>query len=203
MATLQHRILHLHKDRILKKVISSTSLARRKRDTDLYLALMRAVVGQQLSVKAAQTIWNRYLDLFDTRYPLAEAVIAMPIERLRSAGLSFQKASYIKNIAQFSLDSILDYKLLKKKSDEELISYLVAIKGVGRWTVEMILMFNLQREDIFPNDDLGIQNSMKALYAIVEPDRKKFLQKMDTIAAKWKPYRTLACMYLWASKDQK
>ena len=203
MTTLSQQIAHLQKDKVLRKVIASVRIKKRKKDTDLYLALMRAVVGQQLSVKAAQTIWKRFIDLFKDGYPTPQKVTDTPDEILRSVGLSYQKASYVKNIAAFSVANTLDYQLLKKKDNEDLINYLVSIKGVGRWTVEMILMFHLQREDIFPKDDLGIQNGIRMLYNIRDTDKKKFYRKMDLFAENWKPYRTLACMYIWKFKDQK
>jgi len=115
--------------------------------------------------------------------------------------LSFQKAGYLKNIARFSLEETLDYHQLKTKSDDELIDYLVQIKGVGRWTVEMILMFNLNRHDVFPKDDLGIQNGMIALYKLKPENKRELFSQMEAVAENWKPYRTLACMYIWRFKD--
>ena len=162
---------------------------------------MSAIVSQQLSVKAAATIWGRFLDLFKDGYPDAKTVLKMKDEKLRSVGLSFQKAGYIKNIAQFSLDNTLDYHHLKAKSDDELIDYLVQIKGVGRWTVEMILMFNLNRADIFPKDDLGIQNGIIRLYKLNPASKKELFKQMEEVAESWRPYRTLACKYIWRFKD--
>lgn len=191
---------HLKKDKKLKKIIDRISIAPPKPRTDLYLNLLRAIAGQQLSVKAAATIWERVLNLFPSQYPSPEAVLLMDIEKLRGAGLSYQKAGYLKNIAQFSLDETLDYKKLKRKSDDELIDYLTQIKGVGRWTVEMILMFSLVRENILPLDDLGIQNAIKKLYDL-NTTGKQLKLEMVQIAHQWKPYRTYACMYLWRSLD--
>jgi DNA-3-methyladenine glycosylase II len=201
MAVNSKIISHLCRDKVLMKVIARHDLGRRKKNTDLYLSLMRAVVGQQLSVKAAQTIWQRFIGLFNDHYPVALKVLRLSDETLRSVGLSYQKASYVKNIARFSQKNSLDYAILKKMPDDELIQYLASIKGVGKWTVEMILMFNLQRQDIFPVDDLGIQNAIKMLYRIDEPDRKKLLAKMESTAENWRPYRTIACFYLWKHKD--
>lgn len=191
---------HLLKDKKLKKVIDKITLSPPVPRPDLYLNLMRAIAGQQLSVKAASTIWGRVQDLFSEKYPDAHAVLAIDIEKLRSAGLSYQKAGYLKNIAQFSLDESLDYEKLKKKSDDQLIEYLTQIKGVGRWTVEMILMFSLVRENILPLDDLGIQNAIKRIYNL-ESTGKALKAEMEVIARKWEPYRTFACMYLCRSLD--
>ncbi len=191
---------HLKKDKKLKKIIDRIAIEPPKPRTDLYLSLLRAIAGQQLSVKAAATIWGRVLNLFPNNYPSPEAVLLMDTEKLRGAGLSYQKAGYLKNIAQFSLDETLDYKKLKRKSDNELIDYLTQIKGVGRWTVEMILMFSLVRENILPLDDLGIQNAIKKIYAL-NTTGKQLKLEMEQIAHPWQPYRTFASMFLWRSLD--
>ena len=130
-------------------------------------------------------------------------LLATDNEVLRSAGLSYQKAGYLKNIAQFSIDKSLDYKKLKSKTDEDLITYLTEIKGVGRWTVEMILMFSLKRTDILPEDDLGIQQGMIKAVGIETQNKKELKALMQQHAAKWSPYRTYASMYLWRWKDAK
>jgi DNA-3-methyladenine glycosylase II len=201
MATLSKQIEHLKKDKVLKKVIEKVGTIKSSKEEDLYLMLLRAIAGQQLSVKAAQTIWGRVLKLFKNEYPHAKSVLRVDIEKLRSAGLSYQKAGYLKNIAAFSIEKTLDYHLLKSKTDEELIEYLVQIKGVGRWTVEMLLMFSLNREDIFPKDDLGIQNGIKKLYNINTDNKKELFRQMELVSEKWKPYRTLGCKYIWRHKD--
>jgi len=201
MAKKTDHLLHLKKDKLLKKVIKDVGEIRLRKNLDLYHSLMRAIVGQQLSVKAANTIWNRFLGLFSGGYPSADKVLKLHDDELRSVGLSYQKAGYIKNIARFSVDETLDYKKLKKMSDEDLIGYLVQIKGVGRWTVEMILMFNLNRMDVFPKDDLGIQNGIISLYGIKPVNKKELFAHMEKISLPWQPYRTLACMYIWRHKD--
>lgn len=201
MVKVTEQITHLKKDKSLKKVIEQAGEINTKKDLDLYLSLMRAIVGQQLSVKAANTIWARFLGLFKDEYPTEKVVLKLKDDSLRAVGLSYQKAGYLKNIAQFSLDKSLEYKILKNKSDDELIDYLVKIKGVGKWTVEMILMFNLNRLDIFPKDDLGIQNGMIDLYKIKSANKKDLYNQMEKIAETWRPYRSLACMYIWRHKD--
>jgi DNA-3-methyladenine glycosylase II len=201
MSNYPDQILHLKKDKSLKKVIATVGEVKIKKDLDLYLSLMRAIVGQQLSVKAANTIWERFKKLFSDGYPLTKKVLKMDDEKLRAVGLSYQKAGYIKNIAHFSIEHTLDYKKLKGMADEALIEYLVTIKGVGRWTVEMILMFNLNRHDVFPKDDLGIQNGIINLYGLNAASKKELYAAMDAVAEKWRPYRTLACMYIWRHKD--
>jgi DNA-3-methyladenine glycosylase II len=201
MTKVSEQLIHLKKDKALKKVIEKVGVLKSTKDLDLYLSLMRAIVGQQLSVKAANTIWNRFLELFKEGYPEAKKVLNITDDKLRSAGLSYQKAGYIKNIAKFSIEKGLEYKQLKSKTDDELIEYLVEIKGVGRWTVEMLLMFNLKRLDIFPKDDLGIQNGIKSMYNLNADTKKELYKEMERIAEAWRPYRTLACMYVWRHKD--
>jgi len=195
------QLAHLKKDKLLKKVIDHVGEIKIKKDLNLYVSLMRAIVGQQLSVKAANTIWNRFLTLFKDEYPTAKVVLKLKDDNLRAVGLSYQKVGYLKNIAQFSLNESLEYEILKTKSDVELIDYLVQIKGVGKWTVEMILMFNLNRLDIFPKDDLGIQNGMIDLYKMKATNKKELFNQMEKIAEAWRPYRSLACMYIWRHKD--
>lgn len=196
----QQILLHLNKDKKIASITKTIAIDLPKPSTDLYFHLMRAIAGQQLSVKAASTIWDRVLLLFPDKYPHAKAMLDIDKEKLRSAGLSYQKAGYMKNIAQFSIDYTLDYKKLKKKTDAELIEYLTQIKGVGRWTVEMILMFSLIRPDVLPVDDLGIQNAIKHLYKLTTTG-KTLKADMEKLSLKWQPYRTFACMYLWRYKD--
>ncbi len=193
-------IIHLRKDKALKKVIDKVGVIKTGKNQDLFIALLSAIVSQQLSVKAADTIWGRFEALFKDGIPTAKAVLKLSDDKLRSVGLSYQKAGYLKNIATFSIEQTLDYKLLKKKTDDELVEYLVQIKGVGRWTVEMLLMFSLNREDVFPKDDLGIQNGMKKLYGLTS-EKKALLKEMEEIAEAWRPHRTLACRYIWRYKD--
>ncbi len=193
-------IIHLRKDKALKKVIDKVGIIKTGKNQDLFIALLSSIVSQQLSVKAADTIWGRFEGLFKDGIPTAKAVLKLSDDKLRSVGLSYQKAGYLKNIATFSIEQTLDYKLLKKKTDDELVEYLVQIKGVGRWTVEMLLMFSLNREDVFPKDDLGIQNGMKKLYGLTS-EKKALLKEMEEIAEAWRPHRTLACRYIWRYKD--
>ena len=193
-------LLHLNKDRKLKAIIDIHGALDHKKDTDLYGSLLGSIVSQQLSVKAADTIWKRFLALFPGEDPKPELVLKMKPDQLRAVGLSYQKAGYIQNIAKFALEEGLDYRKLKKLSDDDLIEHLVQIKGVGKWTVQMILMFSLGREDVFPEDDLGIQTAIKKLYN-VNSEKKQLKADMHKIAAKWSPYRTIACKYLWRYKD--
>lgn len=193
---------HLSKDIILKRVISKiTPDWNANNDTDLYLSLIRSVIGQQLSVKAADTIFKRFLDAFTNNYPSKKELISTDVGTLREKGLSIQKAKYVKNIAAYFLSEENKDTKWDELSDQEIIKQLTTIKGVGKWTVEMILMFSLNRPDIFPEGDLGIQNGMKALYHIDAKNKKELILKMNEIAEHWKPYRTYASRYIWAAKD--
>lgn len=198
----QKRIIQylVDRDRRLKNVVASCPFPRSRKNNDIYLALLSSIVSQQLSIKAADSIFNRFLDLYPDRYPKPAHLLKTRITRLRSAGLSQQKAQYLKNVADYALDGALNYDLLKKKSDNELIEHLTRIKGVGRWTVEMLLMFTLDRKDVFPLDDLGIQQSVKRLYALNHEGRE-LKQQMLVISENWKPYRSIVCKYLWHWKS--
>jgi DNA-3-methyladenine glycosylase II len=167
---------------------------------DVYFALLESIVSQQLSVKAADTIFRRFLLLFDNGYPDAGKLMHLDETTLRSAGLSGQKVAYLQNVARFSLESGLSYEKISALTDEELLAYLTQIKGVGKWTVEMLMMFVLQRPDVFPVDDLGIQNAMKKIYGLTGTG-KELKTKMLATAEAWRPHRTLACRYLWRWKD--
>ncbi|WP_455206393.1 DNA-3-methyladenine glycosylase family protein [Kaarinaea lacus] len=188
-------------DKQLRPVIDACQFPRSRKNTDIYLALLSSIVSQQLSVKAADTIYNRFLDLFDNQYPDPKSISRARLQYLQKAGLSRQKATYIKNVAAFALqDDGLNYHQLKKRPDEELIDHLTQIKGVGRWTVEMLLMFAFDRKDVFSADDLGIQQAMKRLYQLNSSGRELKIH-MHAIAENWRPYRTIVCKYLWQWKS--
>jgi DNA-3-methyladenine glycosylase II len=158
-------------------------------------------MSQQLSTKVADIIHGRFLALYGGRIPKPEAILATPDATLRGIGLSGAKLQYVKNVAQFELDSGMGLSRLRKMDDEEIIQYLTAIRGVGRWTVEMLLIFALGREDVFAVDDLGIQTAMAALYRLDRTNPKLLKQRMQLKAENWRPYRSYACRYLWAWKD--
>lgn len=183
-------------DKKLTPLVESIAFPTQKRNRDIYAVLLHSIVSQQLSVKAADTIHGRFLQLFPDQYPHPALLQKIPLLRLRAAGLSRQKAGYLKNIASFSQQYDLSYAALTKQSDADIIEHLTQIKGVGKWTVEMLLMFSLNRNDVFSVDDLGIQNAMRRLYRI-DKDGKELRLKMQTIAERWRPYRTVVCKYLW------
>lgn len=192
---------HLSKDKKLKKLLETVEpypLVKRK---NVCLRLCASIMSQQLSTKVAEVIYKRFLNLYDGSEPGPQQILDTPPEVLRSIGLSNAKVSYVHNVARFALERGMDEKKLNKMSNEEVIAYLTEIKGVGRWTVEMLLMFTLGREDVFAVDDLGIQQSMAKLYRINTDNKKELLERMKKISGKWAPYRTYACMYLWRWKD--
>jgi len=189
------------RDTQLSTVIGLCQYPRSRRNTDIHRALLASIVSQQLSVKAADTIFNRFLDLFENRDPDPGRITRLSVNSLRKAGLSQQKAGYIKNVAAFARqDDGLNYSQLNKMTDEELISYLTQIKGVGRWTVEMLLMFAFDRKDVFSTDDLGIQQAMKKLYGM-EHSGRELKNRMLEVAENWRPYRSIVCKYLWQWKS--
>jgi DNA-3-methyladenine glycosylase II len=193
-------LLHLQKDKKLAALIKQVEIKVPKPAKNLYPVLIGSIVSQQLSVKAAATIHSRFLDLFQDKYPHPEKVLKLKDEQMRNAGLSFQKLNYIRNIAKFSQENSFEHKVISKMSDEEIIAHLTQIKGVGKWTVEMLLMFALARPDVMPYDDLGIQNGIKLVYGL-KSEGKVLKADMEKISKRWSPYRSYACLYLWKYKD--
>jgi DNA-3-methyladenine glycosylase II len=196
-------IAHLSKDRKFKKLIEGRdpfTLTRRKH---IHLYLCGSIMSQQLSTKVAAVIHKRFLALFDKKAPTPHQILAVAPEQLRAIGLSNAKTGYVHNVAKFAIEKGIDYKKLNKLSNEEVISYLTEIKGVGRWTAEMMLMFALGREDVFAIDDLGIQQAMIRLYKLDNSNKKEFRESMQKLSARWSPYRTYACLHLWHWKDNK
>lgn len=194
-------IIHLSKDRKLKKLINGKEPHQLKKKKNICNYLCASIMSQQLSTKVATVIHNRFIALYGGKEPTPQQILDTPFERLRGIGLSNAKTNYVKNVAQFELDFGMDVKKLNKMDNEEVIAYLTQIKGVGRWTVEMLLMFALGREDVFAIDDLGVQNAMISIYKLDRADKKKFREELLRISQKWSPYRTYACMHLWRWKD--
>lgn len=192
---------HLSKDKKLKKLVETAELHQLKKRKNICTYLCASIMGQQLSVKVADVIYERFTALYGGKEPTPQQILDSPFEALRGIGLSNAKVGYVKNVAQFEIDFGMDAKKLGKMTNEEVIEYLVVIKGVGRWTVEMLLMFALGREDVFAVDDLGVQNAMAALYKLDKTDKKKLKEDMLRLSKKWSPYRTYACVHLWRWKD--
>ena len=161
-------------------------------------ALCRSIIYQQLSTKAAGTIHGRFLDLFQGRHPTPEALLAIPEETLRGVGLSRQKLNYLRDLASRVHTGALPLDHLDELPDQEIIDYLVQVKGIGVWTAQMFLMFRLGRMDVLPVLDLGIRNAIKKAYRVRGVPTPKRMQKLG---APWSPYASVACWYLWRSLD--
>jgi len=194
-------IAHLSKDKKFKKLIGQQKPYKLKKRKHIHIHLCGSIMSQQLSTKVADVIHKRFLNLYNTATPTPEQILATPFEILRGIGLSNAKTNYVHNVARFAIEKGIDHTHLNKLSNEEVIEYLTQIKGVGRWTTEMLLMFTLGREDVFAIDDLGIQNAMIKLYKLDKSDKKKLKEDMLRISRKWSPYRTYACIHLWHWKD--
>lgn len=190
----------LKKDLKMASILTDAPMVLKRR-RNIPVRLMASIMSQQLSTKVAAVIFQRFLLLFGGKEPTVDAVLLTPDTTLRSIGLSNAKVGYVKNVATFFATHHITDAQLKRMSDQEIIDLLVQIKGVGRWTVEMLLMFSLGREDVFAVDDLGIQQAMCKLYKI-DPNNKKAMKlTMQKKAQKWVPYRTYACLHLWNWKD--
>lgn len=166
---------------------------------DIYFYLLNSIVSQQLSVKVAEIIWNRFLDLFPERHPEEQLLLQKTDSELRNVGLSFQKLGYLKNVAEFSTEFGMEFEMLDNWTDEEIIKYLCQIKGVGKWTVQMVLMFPMDRPNVFPVDDLGIQTKMKRFYDLTST-KKELRNELLEISSKWDPYKTVASKMLWSAR---
>ena len=184
----------------MEKLIETTTLPERPdRGQDVYGSLVRAIVGQQLSGKAAATIYGRFLTLFEQQVPHPDLVLACTPEELRAVGLSGQKAGYIQNVARYFLEGHFSKDYWQTRSDAEIIRELTAIKGVGEWTVQMLLMFTLRRPDVFPINDLVIRRRAAEVLRVSGATKREMSKNLLVASEVWAPYRTVACLYLWAS----
>jgi DNA-3-methyladenine glycosylase II len=195
-------ITHLSKDKKLRKLIEEQGEIKLRKRKNIPLRLCASIMSQQLSVKVAAVIYRRFLDLYGKEEPTPQQIFDTPHETLRGIGLSNSKVNYIKNVARFALDYGMEDKKLAKMSNDELIDYLTPIKGVGRWTVEMLLIFTLGREDVFAVDDLGVQNGMIRHYGLDNTNKKNFKEQMLRKSQKWSPYRSFVCLHFWEWKDR-
>ena len=193
-------VAHLSKDQQLKKLIEAHGLLQLKKQKNLYLYLCYSIMSQQLSTKVADVIRRRFINVYGGE-PTARQIVETPFEKLRAIGLSNAKVSYVQNVARFELDRGMSHQKLSRMTNEEVIEYLTQIKGVGRWTTEMLLMFALCREDVFALDDLGLQQAVIKLYDLKHRKKKIMLNRILKISEQWSPYRTYASMYLWRWKD--
>jgi DNA-3-methyladenine glycosylase II len=194
-------ITHLSKDRKFARVLTDQAPLKLVKRKQVHLHLCGSIMSQQLSTKVAAVIYKRFSKLYSGK-PSPGQILDTSYETLRSIGLSGAKVNYIHNVARFAMEHGMDHQVLGKMNNEEVIEYLTRIKGVGRWTAEMLLMFTLGREDVFAVDDLGIQQAMIRIYKLDNSDKKKFREDMLRISNKWTPYRTYACLHLWKHKEK-
>lgn len=178
-------------------ISTKVTLPEITKTNDIYLDMVEIIISQQLSGNVAKVIYNRFLELFKDKYPSPKELLNIDALKLREVGLSQAKTNYIKNLADFATKNDLSIKHIDSLSDDEILELLTQIKGVGKWSVEMLLIFSLGRTDIFPFDDLVIKKSMIEIYSI-KKEGKELIDSMIKISKKWKPNRTIATRYLWA-----
>jgi len=191
---------HLKKDIKLATLLAAdTHILKKRKNTPI--RLIASIISQQLSTKVANIIFLRFLDLYAGKEPTCMQVLATDPTVLRGIGLSNSKVGYVQNVAVFFIENKVTDKQLYTMPPEQVIELLTQIKGVGKWTVEMLLMFSLGQEDVFAVDDLGIQQAMIKLYKIKFETKKDLRTKMLKKSLSWSPYRTYACLHLWQWKD--
>jgi DNA-3-methyladenine glycosylase II len=191
---------YLKKDLKLATLLAAdTHILQKRKNTPI--RLIASIISQQLSTKVAKIIFLRFLDLYAGKEPSCPEVLATDPMVLRGIGLSNSKVSYVQNVASFFIENKVTDKQLYTMPPEQVIALLTQIKGVGQWTVEMLLMFSLGQEDVFAIDDLGIQQAMIKLYKIKFGSKKELKIKMLKKSLSWAPYRTYACLHLWQWKD--
>lgn len=186
-------------DKVMAKIIKQcVPIALSKSKPPHYHTLVSAIINQQLSVKAGRTIEKRLLDKNGGRFFRAENILELKTTAIRECGLSNNKVRYICTLAQAITDGELNFRKLSRKNDDDVRDELIQYPGIGQWSVDMFLMFSLQRTDIFPIGDLGIRRSMQQHYQLAD-DAKH--DKYISIADAWRPYRSIACFYLWTMTD--
>ncbi|MDO8341461.1 MAG: DNA-3-methyladenine glycosylase 2 family protein [Candidatus Woesebacteria bacterium] len=200
------RILNYFKkvDKKIHKVMKSMDFEKWKKvireEEDYFINLTRSIIGQQLSGKAAATIIGRFEDLFPKKKIDAILLLKFSDETLRGVGMSYSKASFIKDLAKKTLNGEVSFKNIKKLSDEEIINHLTKVKGIGPWTAEMFLMFSLARPNIFSHKDLGLNRAIQKLYGFKNPPTVKQVEK---IISNWEPFKSYASFALWESLDNR
>mgnify|MGYP001418436612 FL=1 len=193
-------VKYLSRDKDLKTLIDHFGVITLKRRRNYFKSLLRSIIHQQLSGKAARTIENRFLELYNgNRYPTPEDVLKTPAEAIQNVGISRMKTEYIRGLAKIIDDGDIRLEKLSELSNDEVGNVLKEVRGIGQWTVDMFLIFSLNRPDVFPLNDLGIQKGLMLLLG-----RQKILSRESMLShsKKWKPYRTLASLYLWKIVDE-
>ncbi|MSS86554.1 MAG: DNA-3-methyladenine glycosylase [Thaumarchaeota archaeon] len=186
-------LLVLNKDKKLKKIISSVGECKIRTISNPFEALVEAIITQQISDSAGKSISLKFKNLFEKKYPTPSDVIKLSKDEIQSVGLSKMKAEYIFDISQMVVNKKLNFQIFKKMSDEDVIAELTKIRGIGKWTAQMYLIFALGRMDVFPLGDLGLINGIKKLYGLENPSTDEILR----ITNNWIPYRTIGTWYIW------
>ena len=187
-------------DPVLGQVIHDVGPFTLKTDSGGYSILVRSILSQQISTAAAKTIRTRLQELLPAKKLAAKSIDALTDDQLQSVGISQQKRGYLRDLTRCTLEGTLNFRKIAAQTDDEAIGTLIQVKGIGRWTAQMYLMFSLGRPNVFAVGDLGIQNAMKRLYVL---DGKPKLSELESIAAPWAPHRSIASWYLWRSLEQK
>ena len=183
-------------DPVMRRIITRVGPCELNPSPRRFVTLCDSIISQQLSGRVAEVIFERFADLCPRRRPTPQAVARMPLGRLRTAGLSKQKASYLKHLARGFLDGRIDMRRFMRQSNEEIIEALTTVHGIGRWTAEMFLIFSLNRLDVLPVDDLGIQKAIQRWYGFRSLPAAATMRR---VGRPWHPYETIACWYLWRS----
>lgn len=199
-------LLHLKKDKILKKIIEEYDIHYLQSETNLFESLVETIISQQLSGKAAETIYNRFKVLFTHSTSSGQAnkltpqnILKIKDEKIRECGISYPKIKYIKGLCKAIVDGSFAPDKVQNLSDEEVIAELTKLKGIGRWTAEMILIFSLKRPDVFSVGDLGLRTAVSKLYNI----NRENIKEIGKLSLKWAPYRSFAARYLWRSLNNR
>lgn len=191
-------ISHLRKDPVLREIIKEEIVFASESEPNLFAAITRNIIGQQLSSAPARIILERFIKLFPRgAFPKPAEVIDTPDQKLRDCGMSWAKVKYIKSLSRAVLGKTLDLENVKQSPDEEVIAQLTKVNGIGRWTAEMILIFHLNRPDVFSVGDLGLRTAVAKFYGVDRND----LKRIAKISLKWSPHRSLASRYLWNALD--
>lgn len=185
----------LKRDPKMRKIIATVGDYTLKKRSHHFAVLVESIISQQLATRAAEVIFRRFKDLYPT-FPTAAEVLATKKSKLRSVGLSSMKIEYLKDLARHVDQGKIRLRTISKMTDEEVVSHLTQVKGIGRWTAEMFLIFSLNRQDVLPVHDLGLQKGVQMAFSLDELPKPSEVEK---IGARWKPYRSIATWYLWKS----
>ena len=194
--TIRRALAHLQKDPVLARVVARFPVPQPRSTGDFFTDLVETIIGQQLSNKVADVLLARFYIL--VQQPLQpDALLALPAESIRACGISYAKITAIHGAAQALVNNTLQPAEIPTMTDQEVVDHLIQLRGVGRWTAQMLLMFSLQRPDIFSSGDLGLRTAVSRLYEVERTD----IARIEEVASQWSPYRSLASRYLWMSLE--